>query len=614
MNTPPDLPLCAQCGSRIPPDRLGGLCPACFGRVAGTWLEESAPVPDSPWPQVPGWRLTGVLGAGGMGSVYLAHSEEDGQPAALKILEGRWARDPLMAARFEAEAAALMQLSHPNIVQQREMTETMDGRLCLVMEYVDGCDLSRLLRAGKLPPERAMDIFRKVCAAAAHAHAAGFVHRDIKPSNILVGDGGVVKLADFGLVKTLATATTGPVIGGLTATTDQFGTAYYLAPERMTGAPDSGPRADVYALGVLLYHLFAGRMPLGKFQPLSVLSGLPREMDAVASAALEADPAGRTATVEQLAQDAGRVWQRHQKGADRRRQGKWLAIILSAAAAIAAAAFAGAAWQAKQSAPSFPHPATASLAKPWVNSLGMTFVPVPRTRVLFCTHETRRRDYDPYREADRSAAPWRKDRAERLEQKDDSIIRFSEDGTLNDDDSYEQPAYPVTPEFPAHGIGIRDAQHFCLWLTLKDQAEGRLPEGWHYRLPTSAEWIAASGGDEAARLPGNIAGEEVRAYPHRPSGWPVLPERDAFLYPSPAASFPAERYGLYDMSGNLSEWVQDEPERIGAPAAQSSACLLGPNYIQASGNAGSLHFRSAVKLTRRQPHAGFRVVLEMPPG
>jgi formylglycine-generating enzyme required for sulfatase activity len=613
MNAGTDAYRCPHCGTPTAADRLGGICPACFGRSAEEWLAVPALDTPSSCPDVPGWTLTGVLGAGGMGHVYRAESNTDGSPAALKVLNARWSGDPLMSARFEAEAAALRRLSHPHIVQVQALTETVDGRLCLVMEYVDGCDLSRLLRAGKLPQERAMDLFLKICEAVACAHDAGLLHRDIKPSNILVGDGGVVKLADFGLVKSLASDSTGPFIGGLTATTDQFGTAYYLAPERITGCPDRGARGDVYSLGVLLYHLLAGRMPLGKFQPLSALTGLPRALDAVVSAALEADPDNRTASVKDLAGQAARIWQQHRSGTGRRRLGRRLAVALTMGAALAVAAIGGAAWQRGKTAIPGRPPAAATTQEPWTNSLGMNFVPVPGTRVLFSTCETRRREYDLYRAADRAAAPWRTGRAERLAQQDGSIIRFTEDGALHGDDSYEHPAWPVTPDFPAHGIGIRDAQHFCLWLTLKDRAEGWLLEGWHYRLPTSAEWIAAAGGTSAARLPGNIAGEEIRSYPDRPPDWNVLPERDAFLYPSPAGSFPVERHGLYDMSGNLSEWVQDAPERLGAPAGQSAAFLIGPNHLQAMKGADALTFLSPVKLTRRQPHAGFRVVLEGPP-
>lgn len=430
-------------------------------------------------PVIPGWKLTALLGVGGMGKVWRAEPEEGGESCALKVLDARWSRDPVMAARFEAEAEALRRLEHPHIVRVIELTETDDGRMCLVMELVDGCDLGRLLRGERLSLERALDIFRKVCRAVAHAHAQGFVHRDIKPSNILVGRDGTVKLADFGLAKELAAEGAASLSGGLTATTDQFGTAYYLAPERLTPGAASGPPADVFALGVLLYHTLSGRVPVGNFTPLSQLTGLPGKIDGVVARALHADPAQRTARAALLAREADEVWRRHRAGASQR---KWRRRLLAGAVALALALAAGglgAWWQQRKLAPRIPVPpapprAEASPAAPWENSLGMKFVAVPGTRVLFSLWETRRRDFEPFRAADRASltAVWRADAIERARRRANSIVRVEEDGDISATGTWEDPGFPVTPDHPASGINIRDAQRFCLWLTWREQGEG----------------------------------------------------------------------------------------------------------------------------------------------
>lgn len=118
-------------------------------------IDEPSSSDDETLPVVIGWRITGLLGAGGMGRVFRAECDDDGRIGALKILDARWSHDPVIAARFEAEASALRQLDHEHIVRALDTTESGDGRFCLVMEFVDGCDLGRLLRAEKLAPERA---------------------------------------------------------------------------------------------------------------------------------------------------------------------------------------------------------------------------------------------------------------------------------------------------------------------------------------------------------------------------------------------------------------------------------------------------------------------------
>ena len=615
--------LCPVCGTRLADTSVGGLCAKCFARSAldhdSGWLQSKADTHSGDdWPDVHGWRITGVLGAGGMGRVYLAESEADERIAALKLLDARWSRDPLMVARFEAEAAALMSLDLPHIVRVMELTETADGRLCMVMEHVDGCDLGRLLRSERMIPERAMDIFQKTCAAVAHAHKEGFAHRDIKPANILIGRDGIVKLGDFGLAKKIA-ADAGDgasAIGGFTVTTDRFGTAYYLAPEALMHRDHNGQLADVYALGVLVYHLLTGQMPLGRFTPVSELTGLPKAFDSVIAAALEADPAKRTVSATELATQAANAWQEHVQTADRTLKRKRLVMTASALAAAASLAIGGALWQRSQitapKPPVFPSPATASESKPWENSLGMKFVPVPGTRVLFSIWETRRRDVEPFVEAERGmiAASYRKALVEH--DRDRLNIHTLIGGRLVKTGDWNDLGFPVTPDHPACFMLSGDGPRYCQWLTWKEQTEGRLHPGQCYRLPTAAEWLIACGGEDAIPRAGNVAGPEARDADWN-NNWPTFADGDPYPRLSPVGAFPAELHGLYDMSGNVCEWVLKNETQFPGIVRDVDAMLLGPDFHDGSPDMVSFKHRRPLPNGTRLPNIGFRIVLDWQP-
>ncbi len=297
--------------------------------LAATLLPSSLPSALSAGTHVGPYRVTRLIGEGGMGAVYYAE-RDDGQfamPVALKVVRGGVASNPAFASRFLAERQTLARLVHPNIARLLDGGVTPDGRPYFAMEYVDGLPLTQHAEHNALSRSARLSLFLQVCAAVQYAHEHLVIHRDLKPTNVLVTSDGVVKLLDFGVAKVLGDrdALTGPSGDGARDAAEQatmLVTPTYASPEQLRGDPVS-TSSDVYALGVVLYELLTGRRPveLGRVPPHQWLATLeqadvlpasrvaiaglsvPTDLDAILATALRFEPSGRYRTVQALADD-----------------------------------------------------------------------------------------------------------------------------------------------------------------------------------------------------------------------------------------------------------------------------------------------------------------------
>jgi Protein kinase domain len=327
---------CRSCGSVVVPLESGGICPKCRtpldeGGADETRLVGPAVVPAQPSPPTSssgsgsgsqqvssssGWlsssgaidhgrfqpgallggryRVVGRLGRGGMGEVYRADDLKLGQPVALKFLPPDVDADPARLTQLHTEVRMARVVSHPNVCRVYDIDE-MDGQTFLSMEYIDGEDLSSLLRRiGRFPEDRALEIARQICAGLAAAHERGVVHRDFKPANVMLDGTGKVRITDFGLA-------------GASGESLRAGTPAYMAPEQLAGGEVTA-RSDIYALGLVLYEIFTGQRALegknlaelihkreqsGILPPSSIVRDLNREIENAILHCLKLDVSAR---------------------------------------------------------------------------------------------------------------------------------------------------------------------------------------------------------------------------------------------------------------------------------------------------------------------------------
>jgi len=241
-----------------------------------------------------------LIAAGGMGAVYKARHTQLDRFVAIKILP------PTLVAmaknsefdvsqRFEQEAKAMAKLVHSNIVGVHDFGETEDGILFLVMEFVDGENIQTLLHQSTLAVEHVLTLARQICGALAYSHDQGMVHRDVKPGNILIDHNGKAKVTDFGLVKVMGSNLFETKIG--------FGTPGYYAPEiEKNGTTDE--RSDIYSFGVLLYEMLTSELPVGLWEPVSMLKPeLDERFDQIVGRCLKRRPEDRYQSMHDVKMD-----------------------------------------------------------------------------------------------------------------------------------------------------------------------------------------------------------------------------------------------------------------------------------------------------------------------
>jgi eukaryotic-like serine/threonine-protein kinase len=268
------------------------------------------------------YRLLELIGAGGMGEVYLAEHQMMKRPCAIKLIRPNKGGDPQALARFEREVQATAKLSHWNTVEIFDYGRADDGTFYYVMEYLPGLSLAQLVdQYGPLPPERLIYLLQQVCDALGEAHGANLIHRDIKPGNIFAAIRGgyydVAKLLDFGLAKPMSEVDD----VHLTQAGSITGSPLYMSPEQATGDSNPDARSDIYSLGAMAYFLLTGVPPFAGDQPLKVIiahasqevlppsrlrAEVPADLEAVILRCMAKAPRDRYQTAANLSAALGR--------------------------------------------------------------------------------------------------------------------------------------------------------------------------------------------------------------------------------------------------------------------------------------------------------------------
>lgn len=251
---------------------------------------------------LPQYQFESLLGRGGMGAVYKAVQVSLDRAVAIKVLPGDLIDDgdANFAERFKNEARTMAKMNHPAIVNVYDFGQTQTGLLYFVMEFVDGTDVAKMIQQqGRLPPEHALAVTAHVCDALAYAHKHGVVHRDIKPANILINMEGAVKVADFGLARADDPSKT----SGLTKTGLTMGTPDFVAPEALVMGTHVDGRADLYAIGVMLYNMVTGSIPRGMWTMPSAMLGTDPRFDAIIGRAMQTDRERRYQSAAEIRRD-----------------------------------------------------------------------------------------------------------------------------------------------------------------------------------------------------------------------------------------------------------------------------------------------------------------------
>lgn len=278
------------------------------GVLGGRATDWEPPSAEELEPCFPGYTGFAFIDRGGMGAVYLATQVSLGRRVAVKILPPDMGSDVVFVESFHREAQMLARLQHPHIVAIYDFGCNEAGHLFIVMEYVNGSSLQDVSRNKRPDVAVALEIICQTCEALQFAHDRGVVHRDIKPSNILIDERGKVRVADFGLAKLAhqeTVTTTAKTQGSLLA-----GTPVYAAPEQRRPGGALDHRADIFGLGVTLYEMLTGHLPVGMFDLPSKKVGSPPALDKIIVKALRESPDDRYQRAENMREEVSKVAER----------------------------------------------------------------------------------------------------------------------------------------------------------------------------------------------------------------------------------------------------------------------------------------------------------------
>lgn len=276
--------------------------------------------------KIQGYKLIEKIGEGGMATVYKAVQTSLNRPVAVKVLAGRLLDHAEARERFERESLIIARINHPNIIHVIDRGITPESMPYFVMEHVAGIDLSGAIRAGRLDFTRKLEITVQICKALAYAHRNGVVHRDLKPGNVLLEDGEHVRILDFGIARFYED---GPADAEQTRTGIVMGTLPYMSPEQQVCAGAVTALSDIYSLGVLMYELFTGSKPLGRFSlPTEIDPAIPEPLERLILQCMEQAPEKRPASADTIKDELLKLLRgAHLQAAQRARAGRGLTRI-----------------------------------------------------------------------------------------------------------------------------------------------------------------------------------------------------------------------------------------------------------------------------------------------
>ena len=550
----------------------------------------------------PGFEIIELAGRGGMGAVYKACQLSLDRLVAIKILPLELSVEPGFTERFRREAQAMAKLSHPNIVSVYDYGETSEGGFYILMEFVEGSDLQGAIARGEIGFADGVRLTRQICDGLEHAHREGFVHRDVKPGNILLDTEGNARISDFGVARLRDNSEPDvlkTVAGGV------VGTPAYIAPEQLKDGSKADHRADIFSLGVILYELLTGELPLGAFQPPSKRAeDVDARMDSVVERAIQPTPDRRY----QSAADMGDALDSENAG--RSKLQGLLGIAAVTAIGMIVTILIWRPWDGEPADDSAKEKAN-SLApfrqdRPYTNSLGMKLVPIRNNELVFCIHETRIRDYAEF--VNTTGHPM-----------DAPIWYYDQAGLPISNSIYSwksPPGYTAGLDHPVASVSWPDALAFCKWLTEKERLAGLIPDHLSYSLPSEVEWETASGrtiypwGNEwpPPEGAGNFSGEEMRNTVWSYSRGIIPGWTDDYSHPAPVGTFAPDGNGLFDVAGNVCEWLLDT-----AGPGSSKRIVMAGAWVDGAEYALTIRHRTPRDSDDRYAGVGFRIVLAARP-